>query len=171
MNLIDFCFVLFTIFLHMALPLSLHVIIDIKFGFVFGSLFSFVFLFHDLMWAATKTILDGVNGEFRAGELTAVMGPSGAGKSTLLDILTGYSTNLASGTITINGRSRDLKKFRNQAVYIMQDDLLQMHITVWEAMFFSVNLKIGSQLKRSEKKERVSINRHSTTTTTTQKTN
>lgn len=92
------------------------------------------------------------------------MGPSGAGKSTLLDILTGYSTNLASGTITINGRSRDLKKFRNQAAYIMQDDLLQMHITVWEAMFFSVNLKIGSQLKRSEKKERVSINIHSTTT-------
>lgn len=40
---------------------------------------------------ATKTILNGVNGEFRANELTAIMGPSGAGKSTLLDILTGYT--------------------------------------------------------------------------------
>lgn len=108
-------------------------------------------------YLATKTILDGVNGEFRAGELTAIMGPSGAGKSTLLDICAGYTTSLASGSITINGRSRDLKRFRNQAAYIMQDDQLQMHITVWEAMFFSVNLKIGSQLKRAAKKERVSI--------------
>lgn len=37
----------------------------------------------------------------------------------------------------------------------MQDDLLQAQITVWEAMYFSVNLKIGAQLKRSEKKQRV----------------
>lgn len=105
---------------------------------------------------ATKTILNGLNGEFKAGSLSAIMGPSGAGKSTLLDILTGYTTNLASGTITINGHARDLKRFRGQAAYIMQDDLLQMHITVWEAMHFSVNLKIGSQLERAEKKQRVS---------------
>ncbi|XP_031623111.1 ATP-binding cassette sub-family G member 4-like [Contarinia nasturtii] len=120
--------------------------------------------FQDLIYRArrslpwdrsTKTIINGVNGEFRAGELTAVMGPSGAGKSTLLHILTGYSTNLASGTITINGRPRDLKRFRSQAAYIMQDHVLQPHITAWEAMYFSVNLKIGSQLNYTEKKQRI----------------
>lgn len=114
--------------------------------------------------------MNGVNGEFRAGTITAIMGPSGAGKSTLLDILTGYTTNLTSGTITINGHARDLKRFRSQSAYIMQDDLLQMHITVWEAMFFSVNLKIGSQLKRAEKKQRVSKSKNKKKTTCNHKT-
>lgn len=126
--------------------------------FLIINIFFIVHFFISFHWCvATKTILNDVNGEFRAGELTAIMGPSGAGKSTLLDILTGYTTNIASGTIKINGRCRDLKRFRRQVVYIMQDCELQMHITVWEAMYFSVNLKIGSQLKHDEKTERVSI--------------
>jgi ABC-type multidrug transport system ATPase subunit len=40
--------------------------------------------------AENKEIIHGINGAFRAGELTAIMGPSGAGKSTLLNILAGY---------------------------------------------------------------------------------
>lgn len=39
----------------------------------------------------TKIVLDNISGQFRCGELTAVMGPSGAGKSSLLNILTGFT--------------------------------------------------------------------------------
>lgn len=100
---------------------------------------------------ATTTILNGLSGEFRAGELTAIMGPSGAGKSTLLDILTGYITKFTSGTITANGRQCKNVKI----AYIIQDCQLQIHITVWEAMIFAINLKVGAQLTYAEKKERV----------------
>lgn len=37
-----------------------------------------------------KTILRNVSGDFRPGELTAIMGASGAGKTTLMDILAGF---------------------------------------------------------------------------------
>lgn len=39
----------------------------------------------------------------------------------------------------------------------MQEGVLQQHITVWEAMFFSASLKIGGQMTKAEKKRRVSL--------------
>lgn len=98
-----------------------------------------------------KKILKDVSGRLRSGELTAIMGPSGAGKSTLLNILSGYKTNVTEGTITMNGRERNLSTFRKLSAYIMQDNQLHSNLTVQEAMNVATNLKLSRNFSKMEK--------------------
>lgn len=122
---------------------------------------SLYLLFEDISYSVRKGILtkerkkllSDLNGDFRPGELTAIMGLSGAGKSTLMDILAGFTTTSVTGKIMINGQERSISEFRKLSAYIMQDDNLQPLLTVQEAMHIAVDLKLG--LNYHEKSQKI----------------
>uniref|UniRef100_A0A146KSC3 ATP-binding cassette sub-family G member 4 n=1 Tax=Lygus hesperus TaxID=30085 RepID=A0A146KSC3_LYGHE len=99
-----------------------------------------------------KTILHNINGEFRAGELTAIVGPSGSGKTSLLHILAGYKKNF-SGSVLIN----DVDRFSSpeKSCYIMQEDCLHPLLKVVEIMTICAHLKLGDNYSNNAKSLRV----------------
>jgi putative ABC transport system ATP-binding protein len=93
-----------------------------------------------IYWTASGEVhaLRGVDAEFPAGALTAVVGPSGSGKSSLLRILIGLDAPTA-GSVTVDGRelkglrTGTLRRMRRRAVgYVFQrpSDNLIPYLTV-----------------------------------------
>ncbi|CAK1540630.1 unnamed protein product [Leptosia nina] len=109
---------------------------------------------HTLLPGGSKTILNGVSGQFNAGEVSVIIGQSGAGKSSLLDILAGY-TSPTSGRICVNGRLRNEKLFRRRSCYILQDDRVQDMLTIEESLKFAAELKLGTHISTQQKLQRV----------------
>ncbi|KAF0748215.1 ATP-binding cassette sub-family G member 1-like isoform X1 [Aphis craccivora] len=102
-----------------------------------------------------KTILHGIDGSFRSGQLTAIMGPSDCGKSTLLNVLAGYSISGSSGQVYLNESLRDEKQMTNISCYIQQDDYVRDLLTVRESMMVAAHLKLSTTVSAISKASQV----------------
>ncbi|XP_054778947.1 ABC transporter G family member 1-like isoform X1 [Prosopis cineraria] len=102
----------------------------------------------------SRTILEGLSGYAKPGQLLAIMGPSGCGKSTLLDALAGRlgSNTKQTGEILINGHKQALAY--GTSAYVTQDDTLLTTLTVGEAVYYSAQLQLPDTMSKEEKKER-----------------
>uniref|UniRef100_A0ACD5YH76 Uncharacterized protein n=2 Tax=Avena sativa TaxID=4498 RepID=A0ACD5YH76_AVESA len=102
--------------------------------------------------AQPASILSGISGHARPGEVLAIMGPSGCGKTTLLDTLAGRlgpGVN-ESGLILINGR-REKLAFGTSA-YVTQDNVLMSTMSVREAVYYSAQLQLPGTMPAAEKR-------------------
>ncbi|KAF7842992.1 ABC transporter G family member 11-like [Senna tora] len=105
----------------------------------------------------STTILGGLTGYAKPGQLLAIMGPSGSGKSTLLDALAGRlsSNTMQTGEILINGHKQALAY--GTSAYVTQDDTLYTTLTVREAVYYSAQLQLPDSMSKQEKKERAEL--------------
>lgn len=63
----------------------------------------------------------------------------------------------ATGSVLVNGHPRNMVQFQKMSRYIMQQDLVQPHLSVHEAMRIAADLKLGSELTKKEKLTLVSL--------------
>ncbi|CAH2064078.1 unnamed protein product [Thlaspi arvense] len=106
--------------------------------------------------AQVKTLLNGITGEAKEGEILAVLGASGAGKSTLIDALAGRITEGSlKGTVTLNREALQSRVLRVISAYVMQDDLLFPMLTVKETLMFAAEFRLPRSLTKSKKRDRV----------------
>ncbi|KAF8683743.1 hypothetical protein HU200_044675 [Digitaria exilis] len=104
----------------------------------------------------TRTLLEGISGEAREGEIMAVLGASGAGKSTLIDALADrIHRESLRGSVTLNGEALDGRLLKVISAYVMQDDLLYPMLTVAETLMYAAEFRLPRSLSRSKKRSRV----------------
>ncbi|GJN08237.1 hypothetical protein PR202_ga26137 [Eleusine coracana subsp. coracana] len=104
----------------------------------------------------TRTLLDGISGEARDGEILAVLGASGAGKSTLIDALADrIHRDSLRGSVTLNAEPLDGRLLKVISAYVMQDDLLYPMLTVSETLMYSAEFRLPRALSRAKKRARV----------------
>ncbi|KAK1824150.1 hypothetical protein LTR12_001451 [Friedmanniomyces endolithicus] len=88
-----------------------------------------------------KKILQDITGTMPRGSCWGVMGGSGAGKSTFVNVLMG-KMSATSGSIKINGWSKDMHKYKKLIGYVPQDDVLFPELTVRENILHSARIRL-----------------------------
>lgn len=103
----------------------------------------------------SQTILNGVTGHAKPGQVMAIMGASGAGKTTLLDILARKTKRgHVEGEIMVNGREVKTEEYRSVTGYVDQEDLLMSTLTVYETVLYSALLRLPREMSYAAKKFR-----------------
>lgn len=98
------------------------------------------------------TLLHGVSGYLRAGELVALMGPSGCGKTTLMDILAGRKTvGVQTGELLYDGVKPSRPFLRRFTGYVEQFDSLVPILTVEEMFMYTADLKLETSTSKEDK--------------------
>ena len=101
-----------------------------------------------------KRILTDVSGIMYPG-LNAIMGPTGSGKTTLLDVLAARKVkSYIRGQILVNEEPQPYY-FKCITGYVVQDDCLEIALSVRENIFFSANLRLPFSISLRVKRARV----------------
>lgn len=108
-------------------------------------------------------VLDGINLEFRDGEVVCILGPSGSGKSTLLRCIN-HLEEANDGEIYIDGElttenQKQLKKLRQRVGMVFQHFNLFPHMTVMKNLTFSPVHEKKIKKEEAEKKARELLER------------
>jgi len=106
----------------------------------------------------TKHLLDDVNGTISGG-LWAIMGSSGSGKTTLLSTLARRIDTYrmkVSGELRLNGRPYTKHILKSMSGYVMQDDLVNAHLTVAETIMYTAELRLPRESSKEDRKFRES---------------
>ncbi|XP_073811722.1 ATP-binding cassette sub-family G member 1-like [Musca autumnalis] len=101
-------------------------------------------------------MLKGLSGEFRAGELTAILGPSGCGKTTLINLLAGYRIKRATDNIFIDDRPLNRDTFSKISRYVLQEDHMAPYFTVMETMIMASKFKLNPLCTLQERSATIS---------------
>lgn len=99
------------------------------------------------------SILKGVSGGVKNGQILAILGGSGAGKSTLLNALA-CLVPISEGSIFYQNRFLP-SNWQEVVGYVKQNDPIMENVTVREAIEFSAGLRLPKSLSAKEMKSRV----------------
>ncbi|XP_076926525.1 ABC transporter G family member 21-like [Bidens hawaiensis] len=105
---------------------------------------------------STRTLLSGVSGVVRPGEMLAMLGPSGSGKTTLISALAGRLPGKVLGCITYGGQPFT-SSIKRKTGFVAQDDVLYPHLTVIETLSYAALLRLPNNLTREEKIQQAEI--------------
>lgn len=102
------------------------------------------------------SILNGIYGVVKPGNILGIIGGSGSGKTTLLDILACKEKNgKLRGEICVNDRMTCRKELKRIYGFVEQDDVLMGSLTVKETLIYTAFLRLPSSMSKEQKQHRV----------------